>query len=194
MMQRIGRMKGVFHPAVSLITRENVARRILPEPKCYFWQGWGSWAGAGVRGSRGRASQPHRRRHTVLTGSWQGLLRATVSSLLPKGSCGWHGGSRKQRLKSPAWGFSDSDQQRREGNNCCCLHIAPGSLRRSVSLCHTHALEKHSAFLGPREHLHSLHAGQFPVIQGPLLSGQGTAAHHHHTEALEETQFLTFLN
>lgn len=169
MMQGIGRMKGVFRPAVGLITRGNVARCCFSEPKCYFWQGWGSWAGDGVRGSWGWASQPHWRRRAVLPGSWQGLLRATASSLLPKGSCGRRGGSRKKMLKSPAWGFSDSDQQYGEGNNLCCLCLAPGSLRSSVSLWHTHALEKHSAFFGRREHLYSLHIGQFPVIQTSAL-------------------------
>ena len=171
MMQGIRRMKGVFHPAVGLITRGNVARCCFSELKCYFWQGWGSRAGNGVQGSWGWASQPHRRRRMVLPGSWQALLRATASSLLPKGSCGWHGGSRKQGLKSPAWGFSDWDQQYREGNNCCCLCLAPGSLRSSVSLWHTHALEKHSALFRRCEHLHSLHIiGQFPVIQTCVLS------------------------
>lgn len=163
-MQGIGKMESAFHPAVGLITRGNVACCCFSVPKGYFWQGWGSRAGDGVRDSWGWASQPHRRRHTVLSASWQGLLGATASSLLPKGSCGQCGGSRKQRLKCPTWGFSDSDQQYEEGNNCGCLCLAPGS-RSSVSLWHAHALEKHSALFRRCERLHSLHTGKFPLTQ-----------------------------
>ena len=182
----IGRIKGVFHPAVGLITGGNVARCCFSEPKCYFWQGWGCRAGDSVLGSWGWASQPHRRARKVLPGSWQGLLRAAAPSLLPKGSCGR---SRKQRLKSPAWGFSDSDQL----YICCCLRLTPGSLRSSVYLCYTHALEKHSPFFGPREHLCSLHTGQFPVVQTSALR-----TGYHSTPPFKSTTgntlFFTFLN
>lgn len=162
MMQGTGRMKGAFHPAVGLITRGNVARRCFSELKCYFWQGWGSRAGDGVRGSRGWASQLHRRRPVVLPGSWQGLLGATASSPLPS----------VEQAEGKGWDLLPEAFQTWTSN----------TEREKIAVVFAHGLEKHFALLRWHEHLYSLHVGQFSVIQTPpLRSGYCSASPYRNT-------------
>lgn len=191
MMQGIGRMKDVFHPAVGLITRGNVARCCFSESKWYFWQGWGSWAGDGLQGSWGWASQPHQWRHTVLLGSWQGLPRVVASSLLPQGSCGWHGGSRKKGLRSLAWGFSDSDQQYAREITAVASALplaASGAVFHGDTLM---PLKNILLFLSNVSiHIHSTLGNS--LLSRPLLSGWGTAAHHHTQKPYRKRSFSHF--
>lgn len=115
MMPGIGRIKDGVHPAVGLITRGNFPCWCFSEPRHYFWQGWGCQAAM-----------------EELQGAARGLLGATAPSLLPQGSPGWQGGSRQQRLKSSARGFSGSGQQHGKGNNCCCLPLAAHALGKKI--------------------------------------------------------------
>lgn len=108
-----------------------------------------------------------------------GLLRATAPSLLPQGSPGCRGGRREQRLKSPAGGFSGSEQQHGKGNNCCCLPLA------------AHALgKKNVLFLGVC--IHSTLGNS--LLSRPLLSAQGRQHITVKNDAGNVFFFFTFLN